>query len=609
MNSDRQLIPDPLASAGSQGEPRDRSPALLRPGELLALRERLRRIAPAHDLASVIVCAFDYRTRMLPFMLADTRVVPAGVRAIGSALADSGFANTRIVLQQWNRHVQPSRMRLAGRVPDLLLMSSMHIHSEQCRALMADACTIPEEHRPLIVAGGPQAINEPWDLFNFRVTGASVPASADVAVTGEEFVLLSLLEVVLSFRAAGEPLRRAFARARDAGALDAIGGLFYSRTGTGGRVEELIDTGPQRLLLDLDELPDPVLGFGLLEPPGRGRELAASPLPAGQVRRFSPLGSLVLTLGCKFNCAFCPIPAYNQRQLRFKSGGRIAEEMARLHSQFGLRYFFGTDDNFLNDPRRAVQIAEEIIHKQVGDKPLRRQVRWGTEATVHDTLATGDDLRLLNRAGLRALWLGVEDMSGALVRKGQGADATLAAFALLRKYGIMPNAMLMHHDDQPLYSRGDYRGLLNQVNVLRSAGAVSVQVLMITPARNSRSYEPMFASGMVLDSAGGQRIEPHMYDGNFVVASRHPRPWRQQMNMLLAYLWFYNPLRFAVAIVAPKSRLYLTDAGMQAIGMIGLVQTVRRTIPWLVRLALGRITRRTEPPPPSVPVRQAKTSG
>src|SRR5512147_1415683 len=107
---------------------RTRGDELLKPGELTRLRERLRLRAPEHDLASVIACAFDHRTRMLPFIFADTHMAPAGVRAVGSALADSGFEKTRIVLQQWNKRFAPSQMRLDGRLPDLFLVSSMGLH-------------------------------------------------------------------------------------------------------------------------------------------------------------------------------------------------------------------------------------------------------------------------------------------------------------------------------------------------------------------------------------------------------------------------------------------------------------------------------------------------
>lgn len=47
---------------------RARGDELLRPGEMLDIRRRLREMAPRHDLATVVACAFDHRTRMLPFL-------------------------------------------------------------------------------------------------------------------------------------------------------------------------------------------------------------------------------------------------------------------------------------------------------------------------------------------------------------------------------------------------------------------------------------------------------------------------------------------------------------------------------------------------------------
>src|SRR3954463_4453874 len=118
---------------------RARGDELLKAGALNRLRERLRTVAPDHDLATVIACAFDHRTRMLPFIFADTRMAPAGVRAVGSAMGDAGFDKTRIVLQQWNRNFRPSKMQLDGRVPDLFMVSSMGLHSDECLRLIRDA--------------------------------------------------------------------------------------------------------------------------------------------------------------------------------------------------------------------------------------------------------------------------------------------------------------------------------------------------------------------------------------------------------------------------------------------------------------------------------------
>lgn len=579
---------------------RDRGDELLKAGELTALRERLRGIAPGHDLKSVIVCAFDHRTRMLPFIYADTRMVPAGVRAIGSALADIGCDKTRIVLQQWNRRFRPSRMRVDGGIPDLFLVSSMGMHSGCAMELIRDARQIDPSRRPLIIAGGSHGIYEPHRFFDVDPAGGP-----DVVVTGEEFVLLSLLEVLLSIRAKGESMRSAFYRARQGGLLDGIAGLVYPLGAPDGEVEELVTTGPQRLLGDLDELPHPVLGFRLLEPPSRSALLAPHALAANQVRRYSRINSLVMTFGCKFACPYCPIPGYNQRQHRLKSGERIADEMGRLNKEYGMRHFFGTDDNFFNNKARTLDIVQTLVRAEFEGVPLRRTVRWYTEATIHDTLAMKDHLPLVRDAGCRALWLGVEDMTATLVNKGQSVDKTAEAFRRLRAVGIAPMPMMMHHDSQPLFSRGSDYGLLNQVRLLQKAGAMSLQVLMITPSVGSKLYEKTFEGGQVLASAGGRQVEPYMCDGNHVIASNHPRPWRKQLNLLTAYLYFYNPVWLVIHLLRRKTRMGLKPAGMQLVGMMGLVQTIRRTLIWAVRLMFGKIERRTGPPASAIKLRSA----
>src|SRR5688500_11152200 len=585
---------------------RNRGDELLRPAELIDIRRRLRQIAPRHDLASVIACPFDHRTRMLPFIFADTRMAPAGVRGIGSAMVDAGFTKTRIVLQQWNKRFRPSQMRLDGRIPDLFMVSSMGLHSQRCMELIRDARRIDMYDRPLIIAGGPHAVYQPYELFS---ADPDDPVSADVAVTGEEYVLLNLLEVLLSVRAPGEPMRSAFFRARDTGALDGVLGLVYGRGGRDGAPEELVDTGVQRLAGDLDELPDSVFGYRLLEAPSRSAELAAHALPADRVRRLSPISSIVLTFGCKFACQYCPIPAYNQRQHRLKSPQRIAEEMWRLNKEYGLRYFFGADDNFFNNKSRTLDIVNTLATAEFDGVPLRRRARWHTEVTVHDTLQMKEHLPLIRESGCRALWLGVEDMTATLVNKGQSVDKTTEAFNRLRDAGICPMPMMMHHDSQPLYSRNGNYGLLNQIKLLRKAGAVSLQVLMITPSPGTKLYEGTFTDGMVFDSVGGRKVEPYMCDGNYVVASSLPRPWRKQLNLLMGYLYFYNPVWFLVALWRRNTRVGLKPAGMQLVGMFGLAQSIRRTSGWALRLMFGKVRRLSHPPTSAIPMRAADGAG
>jgi radical SAM superfamily enzyme YgiQ (UPF0313 family) len=582
---------------------RDRGDERLPAGESLDIRRRLRRIAAGHDLTTVIACAFDHRTRMLPFIFADTRMAPAGVRGIGSAMVDAGFEKTRIVLQQWNKNFRPSKMRVDGRVPDLFMVSSMGLHSDQCMELIRDARRIDLADRPLIIAGGPHAVYQPYQLFG---TDPNDPTGTDVAVTGEEYVLMNLLEVLLSIRGNGESMLSAFRRARDTGALDAIPGIMYSREARPGVALELVDTGVQRLLGDLDELPDSTLGYRLLEPPSRKETLGSTVVPPEDIRKLSPISSVVLTFGCKFNCPYCPIPAYNQRQHRLKSPGRIVEEFTNLSKAYGLKYFFGADDNFFNHKQRTLDIVQALAEAKIDGQPMSRKVRWHTEVTVHDTLQMKDHLQMVHDSGCRALWLGVEDMTATLVNKGQSVNKTTEAFNRLRDAGICPMPMMMHHDTQPLWSRGTNYGLLNQIKILRNAGAVSLQVLMMTPSAGTKLYEGAFTDGMVLNKVGGREVLPHMYDGNYVIASSHRRPWQKQLNLLIGYLYFYNPIQLLrLLIVMKKHKVTQKAAGMQLIGMLGLIQSFRRTSTWVARLMFGRIERLAEPPAAAVPTKSS----
>ena len=612
---------------------RARGDELLRPGELRNIRLRLRTMAAKHDLSTVIACAFDHRTRMLPFIYADTRMSPAGVRAIGSAMVDAGFEKTRIVLQQWNRNFRPSQMRLDGRIPDIFMVSSMYIHSAKCQDLIRDAWRIDPAHRPLMIAGGPKAIYEPWGVFS---SDRADPWGVDVAVTGEEYVLLNLLEVLISTRVGNESMRTTFLRARDSRALDKVPGLVYTLGGRDGMAEELVDTGIQRLVGDLDELPDPVLGYQLLEPPSSRATLGSHALSAERVHRYSPIGALVLTLGCKFACPYCPIPAYNQRQYRTKSGERISEEIEQLYRQYHIRFHFGADDNFFNDQARTLDIAEALARKVDSGSRAHCKIRWGTEATIRDTLKMKDHLSVVRKAGLWGLWLGVEDMSGALISKGQSVDETAEAFSLLRENGIFPIPMMMHHDSQPLFTRKDQSGLLNQVNLLRKAGAIIIQIMMLTPSPGSKLYVKTYTSGQVYESINGLPVEPYVVDGNHVVASGHPKPWQKQLNLLLAYLCFYNPLRFLAALLSPKTKIFLVDAEtypdaargrnrprqsrlrrrivrklkahladafVQLFRMWALIHLICRTSIWNLRLMRGKIKRYSQVPVSQIPMR------
>ena len=541
----------------------------------------------AHELAVGIVYAFDFRTRMLPFWYADKRMAPCSVRLLGDVLYEAGFTNLRIVLQQWSPNVLPSRMRLRERPLDMLLVSSMQVHAERAYALIRDAHRAGPT-RPLILAGGPKAIYEPTDFFEL---GPEPGIGADCVVTGEAYVLLDLLETVLAHRRAGETPLDAFDNARLAGTLANVPGLVYLSPDASPEKPVAVNTGVQRLLRDLDELPMPDAGYRMLEPPHRRQTLSAQPCSATRVGRISTIASVIPTQGCRFNCSYCPIPAVNQRTWRHKSPQRLAAEIAHIHENFGISSFFGTDDNFFNDRQTVIDLMTELAGAVVHGRPLAQRIRFFTEATEFDVYKNRDLLPLCRAGGLSAVWFGLEDITAALINKGQTADKTAELFGLLRKQGIEPMVMMIHSDDQPLRSEpGDLAGLVNQARYVFDRGAVSYQCTYLGPAVGTRDFEPAARSGTIYERVGHQSIPQSCQDGNHVVASKHSRPWQQQLNIVRAYMAFYNPLN-TLRVLADfrKDSLGRKRLMFQVIGQIGVLMTAPRLWSWARRLKRGPI--------------------
>jgi radical SAM superfamily enzyme YgiQ (UPF0313 family) len=562
-----------------------------RPGQYNEIEQRLRTYPGTRDIGALVCYAFDFRTRLGPFLFADTRLLTAGPRAVAAALVSAGFEKTRVVLRQWNPNFKVSEARIDGQVPQLLLVSSMQIHSASAYEMIQDAHKLGDA-RPLILCGGAKAIYEPWDFFGL---GPNNDLSADVVCTGEEFVLLELFDRLMEARVGDEHLRITFHRLRRSGLLDDIPGLVFAEGDT-RPIERLINTGVQRMVQNLDELPHPVVSLGLLEPPHKRSKLTATPVPVHKLNRFAGMVSLVTTHGCKFHCPYCPIPAYNQFTFRFKSADRLRDEMELIATRTGIHAFFGTDDNFFNNRETVIDVFEGLRKGQVRGRPFRDAVFFGTEGTEFDVHKNLDLLPLCRDGGLRAIWFGIEDMTAELVKKGQSPEKTRKLFEELNKVGIAPMSMMMHHDGQPLRSKGNLYGLINQVKYLRKAGSASVQVTILTPSVGSKGYEEPYNTGMVIDNAAGHKVEDHHYDGNHCIATHDPRPWKKQLNIYLAYASFYNPWNFVKAIADWKHPLWKVRVIYQAYGMVGLVKSFMTGFNWLRSLWKGPVQKMQEVP-------------
>lgn len=578
-------------------------------GEFHRLSARLRdRLGDLADTRTVVIYPFDVQTRMLPFILYDKRIFPAGPRTIAGTLHQAGFNHVRALFQLWNPNFRPSEAELDGRPIELLMVSAMQIHAEEAYRVVSDAWKMGE-NRPLIIVGGAKAVHEPYHFWPLATPGG--PGGADVVVTGEAFILLDLLNVLADHHRPGEPIRKAFERARHAGALDSVPGLVYLDPASDWQNPVLVETGLQRLLQHLDELPDDAIGLKLLEPPHRGRGLSSQPLAAKNVRKYAPIVGLQITQGCKFSCPYCPIPSLNQKTWRFRTPQGLAHQFRTMREQYGIKFYFGADDNFMNRRATAEEFFEELSRARISlggrQKRLGHQVRWSTEATQADTWKNRDLLPLAASSGLFGLWFGIEDLTAELVNKGQKPEVTTQLFKLMHKNKLLPMAMMMFHDEQKYRTPGKLSGIADQVQFLQRAGAISIQVMVHVPAVGTKQYEELYESGKVVKALGEYRVPESFGGGGHVIVMGKRPGWQRQVEQLGAYFTFYNPLNLFRSLRKDGSPLRWYRVAYQAIGFVATCRTALRVLPYWLKLISRKPTFHTKTPALTrVPVRDAR---
>ena len=254
-----------------------------RPGQYNELERRLRANPDAAQIPVLVCYAFDFRTRLGPFLFADMRLLTAGPRAIAAALYQAGFTQAahRAAAVEPQRSAQrgPPRRRAAADAVRL-----QHADPQRQR-LRADRGCLPARRRPAVHPGRRRQghLRAVGLLRLVAPTASTAPTWLSPARSSWSWSCSTAswnLGAAANIRA-----RRSIACAAP-GLLDDIPGLVFREGDEKAPLGRLINTGIQRMVQDLDELPHPIVSLALLEPPHRRRTLAS---PADPGRQAAPL--------------------------------------------------------------------------------------------------------------------------------------------------------------------------------------------------------------------------------------------------------------------------------------------------------------------------------
>ncbi len=203
-----------------------------------------------------------------------------------------------------------------------------------------------------------------------------------------------------------ETLCEIASRVQRDGDLSDIRGIAYRKDG------HVVINEPRELIKDIDHMPLPardLVDVGRCVDPVTGK----------------PIGNMITSRGCVFNCTYCASSRIMGRRFRARSPTSIVDEMEVLMQRYGVEFIEFLDDNFVLDRKRAIAVAHEIKHRGL-------DIQFVASSRV-DTIDR-ELLRELKSAGLTSIYYGIESGSQRvldLMNKGikveKAVDAVKAA--------------------------------------------------------------------------------------------------------------------------------------------------------------------------------------
>ena len=226
--------------------------------------------------------------------------------------------------------------------------------------------------------------------------------------------------------------------------LEGVRGLWYKDGGTPR-------SNPDRPKIDLNKVPP--LAYDLLEMESYYR-------PFWDTEPTGP--TFITSRGCPFRCAYCYIEVFDQRLWRPLTPRRVIENLQHLVGITGARSVFCLDDMFFTDPSRVKEICRQLVAS--GLNVELDNVNCRADAICR---FDGEMLHLLQAAGVRRLFVGLESGSDRILRmidKGSTRDHAVRANRVLAGHPIQPiYAFMAGFPDETIRDAQETLSLMNQL--------------------------------------------------------------------------------------------------------------------------------------------------
>lgn len=364
---------------------------------------------------------------------------PLGLASLASMMKQRNYEVKVIDLSFDETWDQICSLKENGAIYGISFTSSLYSNTEKCIQIIRGKDTNSK-----IVLGGPHASVLPEETLK--------DMDADVVCIGESETSFPLVVEALA----------------NGGDLKAIKGIAFKDN------HKIIVTLEMDKIQDLDSLPIP---DQTLFPYERYFEEKA----------FREL-SIITSRGCPGRCTFCQptVERIFGKKIRYFGTDYIVNQIRCLKKRFSLDFFVISDDTFITNKKRAIELCQKIISEKIN-------IFWRCQTRI--TLLDREIIRALKSAGCFVIALGVESGSQEILdslHKNTSIEKIKEVFKICHEEGMLTHAYLM------IGNLGESDTTIEETrNLLKEIRPFSSNICVTTPYPGTYLYETLNKAGLL----------------------------------------------------------------------------------------------------------------
>jgi len=155
--------------------------------------------------------------------------------------------------------------------------------------------------------------------------------------------------------------------------------------------------------------------------------------PHGAIVKNFPIGIIITTRGCPYECTFCASPRLCNRKIRFRTPENVIQEIKYLIKHWGVKEIHFEDDNLTLKRDHIVKICNLIIKNNI-------KISWACPNGIRADMIDKKLIKLMAKSGCYYIAYGVESANPEIlknVKKRETVDVIEKAIEMTDMEGIM----------------------------------------------------------------------------------------------------------------------------------------------------------------------------